>query len=79
MIVTGRWPAVELRGLEPLAFWLQTTGAALLMVTRSSSARVRTLAQDSCSAPGLLYLTAVWVDWQEQETVKGRLTLILRL
>ena len=50
---------VELRGLEPLAFWMQTTGAALLTTRWCSSARVLMPAQDSRSAHGLLYLAAV--------------------
>jgi DNA-binding transcriptional ArsR family regulator len=56
---------VELRGLEPLAFWMQTSGTALLAVERCSPARVRMPAQDSRSAHGLLYLAAVWAAvWQ---------------
>jgi hypothetical protein len=50
---------VELKGLEPLAFWMETSGASLLAVNRCSPARVWTFAQDSRSAHGLLYLAAV--------------------
>jgi hypothetical protein len=36
---------VELRGLEPLAFWMQTMGAALLVVEQCSLVRVWMAAQ----------------------------------
>jgi hypothetical protein len=42
-----------------LSVWMQTTGASLLAVQRSSPVHVRTLADDSRSASGLLYPTAV--------------------
>jgi hypothetical protein len=54
-----------------LAFWMQTTGAPLLAVSGCSSPRVWTLAQDSRSAYGLLYLAAVWAGWHEQEPRQG--------
>jgi hypothetical protein len=50
---------VELRGIEPLAFWMQTTGAALLMINQRRLIRVGLPARDSRSAHRLLYLTAV--------------------
>ena len=50
---------MELRGLEPLAFWMQTTGAALLAVERCIRARLRMTAQDGRSVHGLLYFAAV--------------------
>jgi hypothetical protein len=53
---------VELRGLEPLAFWMQTTGVSLLAVSRCSPQHVRTPTYDSRSAHGLLYLAAVRND-----------------
>ena len=40
-------------------FWMQTTGAALLATEWRSVVRLRTPAQDSRSAHGLLYLAAV--------------------
>ena len=55
------------------AFWMQTTGASLLAVNRCSPAHVRTLAQDSRSAHGLLYLAAVRDDEREQEHCQGRI------
>ena len=42
-----------------LAFWMQTTGAALLAVERRSPLRVQMTAQDRRSAHALLYLVAV--------------------
>ncbi len=45
-----------------MTFWMQTTGASLLAVNQSSPAHVRTFAQDSRSAHGLLYLAAVRYD-----------------
>jgi hypothetical protein len=50
---------VELRGLEPLTFWLQTNGTPLLVAKRRSLARMPMAAQDGSCAPGLLYSTAV--------------------
>jgi hypothetical protein len=41
---------------------MQTMGASLLAAKRGSPVRVRTLAQDSRSAYGLLYLAAVRYD-----------------
>jgi len=46
---------------------MQTTGASLVAVNWPSPAHVRTLAQDSRGAHGLLYLAAVLADWREQE------------
>jgi hypothetical protein len=46
---------------------MQTTGAALLAAKRRSLARVPMPAQDSHSAHGLLYLTAVRDGWRHQE------------
>jgi hypothetical protein len=62
-----------------LAFWMQTTGARLLAVSRCSSVRVRTHAQDSRSAHGLLYLTAVRDDSRQQEHCQPLLTLDYQL
>jgi hypothetical protein len=50
-----------------LAFWMQTTGTALGVSERRSIVRLRTPAQDSRSAHGLLYLAAVRDDSREQE------------
>ena len=50
---------VELRGLEPLAFWMQTMGMILVAIKRSSSVRMSMPARDGCSAHRLLYLAAV--------------------
>jgi hypothetical protein len=47
------------KGIEPLAFWMQTTASALLAVRRCSPVRMRMLAHDSRSAYGLLYFAAV--------------------
>jgi hypothetical protein len=44
------------------AFWMQTTGAPLLVVKRCSVMRAWMPAQDSRSAHGLLYLAAVRSD-----------------
>jgi hypothetical protein len=52
---------------------MQTTGAVLLTVKRSSLAHVRTPAQDSRSAHGLLYLAAVRDDRRQQEYCQVRL------
>jgi hypothetical protein len=41
------------------AFWMQTTGAALLAISRRSPVHVWTPVQDSRGAHGLLYLAAV--------------------
>jgi hypothetical protein len=54
---------------------MQTTGAALLAVERCSLARVRMAAQDSHSAHGLLYLTAVQDNRCEQEYCQGRVDI----
>ena len=60
------------RGAAPIMIlWMQTTDALLLAVSRCSSPRVWTLAQDSRSAYGLLYLAAVWASWHEQEHRQG--------
>jgi hypothetical protein len=44
------------------AFWMQTSGTALLAVERCSLVRVWMAAQDSRSAHGLLYFAAVRED-----------------
>jgi hypothetical protein len=62
---------VELRGLEPLAFWMQISGTFLLGWHWCGSDRVPITAWDGRSADGLLYLAAVWVDRQEQERRQG--------
>jgi hypothetical protein len=54
-----------------LAFWMQTSGAVLLVVRRCSVTRAWTSAHDGCSAHGLLYLTAVRHDGREQERCQG--------
>lgn len=50
---------------------MQTTGAALVAVERSSLAPVRSAVQGSRSAHGLLYVAAVPTDWREQEHRQG--------
>jgi hypothetical protein len=40
------------RSLEPLAFWMRTTGTALYAVERRSLARVPMAAQDGCAVRG---------------------------
>ena len=50
---------------------MQTTGAVLLAAKRCSPMRVRTPAQDSRSAHGLLYLAAVRANQREQEHRQG--------
>ena len=54
---------------------MQTTGAGLLAIQWCSPARVLVPAQDSCSAHGLLYLTAVPDDLREQEHCQGHLDI----
>ena len=58
-LVIGRRKGVR---LETLAFWMQTSGTALLAVERCSLVRVWMAAQDSRSAHGLLYFAAVRDD-----------------
>jgi hypothetical protein len=71
---------VELRGLEPLVFWMQTTGASLLTVNWCSSSRVQMPAQDSRSAHGLLYPTAVRSLWSASKNADfGLCRTILRV
>src|SRR5437867_4200206 len=53
------------------AIWMQTTAAPLLAVSKCSSPRVWTLAQDSRSAYGLLYLAAVRADRRKQKHCQG--------
>lgn len=53
------------------AFWMQTTGAALLGVQRCSLPCMRTTAQGGRTVYGLLYLAAVSVDWRDQEHRQG--------
>jgi len=43
------------RSVEPLAFWMQTTGASLLVVKRRGPTRAWTPAQNRRSPHGLLY------------------------
>ena len=50
---------------------MQTTGAALLVLSQRSLRRMWLPAQDGHSARGLLYLTALWDDWHEQEHCQG--------
>jgi hypothetical protein len=50
-----------------VAFWMQTTGAMLLTVRRSSLACTWMLAQGRRGAHGLLYFTAVRGDQCEHE------------
>jgi hypothetical protein len=52
--------------------WMQTTGMSLLVLNRCSPWCVRTPAQDSHSAHGLLYLAAVRDHRREQEHRQGR-------
>ena len=66
---------MELGGLELLAFWMQTTGAALLVVKRCSPTRVLMPAQNSRSTHRLLYLAAVRDDWPEREHCQGRVDI----
>ena len=49
---------MELRGLEPLAFWMQTIGTVLVAVRQRSVVRMWMLALSSLCAHGLLYVTA---------------------
>jgi hypothetical protein len=56
------------------AVWMQTTGTSLLAVNWFSSARVRTLAQDSRSADGLLYLLLYRMTGENKNAVKIVLT-----
>ena len=58
---------MELRGLEPLAFWMQTSGTTLVAVEGCSLVRTWMPAYGSRSAYGLLYLAAVHADWREHE------------
>jgi hypothetical protein len=55
---------------------MQTTGTCLVAVNLLSPARVRTPAQDSRSAHGLLYLAAVPETDLSKNTVKAVLTSI---
>jgi len=70
LLATGPQMARPLGG-----FWMQTTGAALLMFIRCSPGRVRTPAQDSHSAHGLLYLAAVRDDPRQQEHCQGHVDI----
>ena len=55
-----------------LAFWMQTTGTLLLVISRSSLACVRTAAQGGRSAPGLLYSSAVRLScWPRRLGLRG--------
>jgi hypothetical protein len=58
-------------GLASVASSSRTSGAVLLAVKQCSSERMQTPVQDGTSAHGLLYPTAVWVDWREQEHCQG--------
>jgi Protein of unknown function (DUF4240) len=66
---------VELRGLEPLAFGMQTTGGVLFAVKRRSPARVWMAVQDSRSAHGLLYPPAVRDGSCRPEHRQGRVDI----
>ena len=66
---------VELRGLEPLAFWMQTVGTTVNAVRQRSVTHVWVPAHDGCSAGGLLYLAAVWDDGREQEHRQDRIDI----
>jgi hypothetical protein len=59
MITNGRWPAVELRGLEPLAFWMQNIGTAQDRRCLPRLPRLFTVARGRGCALGLLYFAAV--------------------
>jgi hypothetical protein len=61
------------KGTEPLAFWMQTTGATLLVVEWCSLVRVPMAAQDGRSVHGLLYLAAVRDGRCELEHGQGRI------
>jgi hypothetical protein len=52
---------------------MQTTGASLLAIGRSSPARVWTSTQDSRSAYGLLYPAAVSDDWRKHQDRRHQL------
>jgi hypothetical protein len=54
------------------AFWMQTTGPALIAVRLCSPVRMWTLAQGSGCARGLLYLAAVRDDWREYQPCRVR-------
>ena len=62
-----------------MGVWMQNTGAILLAAQRCSLVRMWTPAQDSRSAHGLLYSLLYGPISASKNTVKGRLTLILRL
>ncbi len=66
---------MELRGLEPLAFWMQTIGKLLLGVRRCSLLRVRPTVQDGRCTRGLLYLPAVRTGDHDQERRQDRIDL----
>ena len=65
----------RLRMVSGVATWMQTTGTALLTVTRCSLARVWVPAQDGRSVHGFLYLAAVRLASVGRTTVKHQLTL----
>ncbi len=56
---------------------MQTTGAALLAIKRSSLLSMSMPAQSGHSAYRLLYLAAVWDDWRSKNAVKVALTSAL--
>ena len=70
---SGADPALGPRMVHgALAFWMQTTGAALLAAEPCRLLRVWLLAHDGRSARGLLYLAAaVRSGWREREYRQG--------
>jgi hypothetical protein len=61
--------------LNPLTFWMQTTGAALLATERRTIACLQTPAQDSRSAHGLLYALLYGTTDASRNTIKRWLTV----
>ncbi len=70
------WPGPANLALGPrlvhgaLAFWMQTTGAALFAVEQRSIVRLWTPAQDGGSAHGLLYPLLYGVTAASWDTVR---------
>jgi hypothetical protein len=54
-----------------VGLFVRTVGTTLLAVELCSSVHVRMLVQNGRSEHGVLYLTAVWDDWREQEYRQG--------
>jgi hypothetical protein len=65
----------HLSGQRCRAFWMQTSGTALLAAERCSPVRVLTAGEDSRSAHGLLYFAAVRA-WPEDHVQRARLGIL---